>query len=162
MPNVEGLNWFLQQVWPIAKKRFPTIVLHIAGRNTPASFYKLENEQIKIHGEIPDAQAFINKHSMMLVPLLSGSGMRVKILEGMALGKVILSTSIGLEGISAKHKEICLIADSPDEFIESLAYCYENPEKLTHIGKSARQTIEEKYDNQSIVKRVLNTFKSLK
>ncbi|MFK7807451.1 MAG: glycosyltransferase family 4 protein [Saprospiraceae bacterium] len=158
MPNVEGLQWFLEKVWPVATKNHPDLVLHLAGRNTPDDLYKLENEQLKIHGEIPDAKAFINDHSLMLVPLLSGSGMRVKILEGMALGKVVLTTTIGLEGIDAIHKENVLIADNPKEFLEALEYCHSNKEKLQSIGKAARQLIVEKYDNLSIAKRVLDAY----
>ncbi|MFT5264634.1 MAG: glycosyltransferase involved in cell wall biosynthesis [Polaribacter sp.] len=95
---------------------------------------------------------------MMLVPLLSGSGMRVKILEGMALGKVVLSTTVGLEGIIGKHKEEFLVADTPEEFMAALDYCYKNPEAMKRIGEAARKVILEEYDNGAIAGRVLEAF----
>lgn len=155
MPNVEGLNWFLEKIWPTAKSKYPTISLHLAGRNTPDSLYKLESDQLKVLGEIPDAKVFINAHSLMLVPLLSGSGMRVKILEGMALGRVVLSTTVGLEGILGNDKEEFLVADTPEEFMAALEYCYENPEKMKEMGEAARRVILEEYDNGAIARRVL-------
>ncbi len=158
MPNVEGLNWFLDKIWPKVKSKHPTISLHLAGRNTPDSLYQLESNQLKVLGEIQDAKAFINAHSLMLVPLLSGSGMRVKILEGMALGKVVLSTTVGLEGIIGKDKETFLIANTPEEFIEALDYCYENPEAIKLMGAAARKVILKEYDNKAIGKRVLSEF----
>jgi glycosyltransferase involved in cell wall biosynthesis len=158
MPNVEGLNWFLDKIWTTAKEKHPTISLHLAGRNTPDSLYNLESDQLKVLGEIPDAKAFINAHSLMLVPLLSGSGMRVKILEGMALGKVVLSTTVGLEGIIGKHKEEFLVADTPEEFMAALDYCYKNPEAMKRIGEAARKVILEEYDNGAIAGRVLEDF----
>ena len=71
----------------------------------------------------------------MVVPLLSGSGMRVKILEGMALGKVIITTSLGLEGIPASHQENILIADTPEQFIEWIDYLQAHPVEIKRIGQ---------------------------
>ena len=102
MPNREGLDWFLSKVWQRLTPEFPDLELHVAGRNTPASLYKKRSKNVVIHGEVPNAVDFINQHSIMVVPLLSGSGMRAKILEGMALGKVVMTTQLGLEGIRAK------------------------------------------------------------
>ncbi|MBL7775228.1 MAG: glycosyltransferase, partial [Saprospiraceae bacterium] len=103
MPNLEGLRWFLQEVWkPLLAAQFPQLELHIAGRNTPDWLRALGLPRVHVHGEVPDAAGFINQHSILVVPLLSGGGMRAKILEGMALGKVVLSTSLGLEGIAAR------------------------------------------------------------
>ena len=82
----------------------------------------LNKKNVIVYGEIPDAGKFINEHSIMIVPLLSGGGMRAKILEGMAHGKVVLSTALGLEGIDAKHKKDVLIADTPMDIIENIAF----------------------------------------
>ena len=97
----------------------------------------------------------------MIVPLLSGSGMRVKILEGMALGKVVISTSIGEEGIHAKHRESFILADSKEEFLESIAWLSENRSQLTIIGKNARQFITEEFDEDKNAKRLLKFYSTL-
>ena len=135
MPNLEGLKWFLKEVWPQAVQEFPKLSLHIAGRNTPDWIHNLDMPNIKIHGEVPCAATFVNQHPLTVVPLLSGSGMRAKILEGMALGKVVLTTSIGLEGIDARNKREVLLANTSDEFLAAIRYCYEHKDKLSKIGK---------------------------
>jgi len=158
MPNLEGMDWFLKNVWPTIINTFPEIRLHLAGRNTPDHLYKLEPQRIKVHGEVPDAKEFINQHPIMIVPLLSGSGMRVKILEGMALGRVVITTSIGLEGIEAKHKKQVLIANTAEEWFQCLKFCHENLSKLSKIGSAAKQLISEYYDNLEIGQRLLEKF----
>ena len=158
MPNLEGMDWFLKNVWPTLINTFPEIRLHLAGRNTPDHLYKLEPQRIKIHGEVPDAKEFINQHPIMIVPLLSGSGMRVKILEGMALGRVVITTSIGLEGIEATHKKEVLIANTADEWFQCLKYCQENLLELSKIGSAAQLLIREHYDNLEIGQRLIEKF----
>jgi len=84
--------------------------------------------------------------------------MRVKILEGMALGRVIITTSIGLEGIEAFHKKEVLIANTANEWFQCLRYCHENLSKLSKIGSAAQQLIREDYDNLEIGQRLLEKF----
>lgn len=161
MPNLEGLQWFLDKVWPQLTQRFPKLTLHIAGRNTPDSMLQMKLKNVHIHGEVPDALEFINQHSVMIVPLLSGSGMRVKILEGMLLGKVVLTTSIGLEGIAATNKKEVLIANQPEEFITAIASCYEGQKQLIHIGQRAQVFVAKKYDNLEIARKVMRKYQQL-
>lgn len=147
MPNLEGLSWFLDNVWDGLLKKYPNLKLHVAGRNTPKTLINSRYKNVKVYGEVNDAKRFINSHTIMIVPLLSGSGMRAKILEGMALGRVVLTTQLGLEGINAKHKEEVLVANSAEDFIEALSYCYESNGSLIKIGKSAKKLADKNYDN---------------
>lgn len=158
VPNLEGMDWFIKNAWPKMRAAFPDLTLHLAGRNTPNHLYELAPQKIIVHGEVPDAQAFINQHPIMIVPLLSGSGMRVKILEGMALGRVVITTSIGLEGIEASHEQEVLIANTANEWFECLKYCQENPDRLSEIGTAARKLIQTTYDNLEIGQRLLQRF----
>ena len=158
VPNLEGMDWFIKNAWPKISAAFPELTLHLAGRNTPDHLYKLAPQKITVHGEVPDAQEFINQHPIMIVPLLSGSGMRVKILEGMALGRVVITTSIGLEGIEAVHEKEVLIADTAEEWFESLKFCQENRAQLSQIGLAARDLIRRSYDNLEIGQRLLKRF----
>jgi len=157
IPNLEGIEWFLKDVWTFLSKRFPEMELHIAGRNTPAWLSKMRWRNVHVHGEVPDASAFINAHSVLVVPLLSGSGMRAKILEGMALGKVILSTSVGLEGIEAADRSEVLVADTPDQFINALEFCYQQNGALQEIGQRAQELVASRYDNQEIARKLMET-----
>lgn len=161
MPNSEGIEWILEKVWPKVLEQVPNAVFHIAGRNTPASLLEKEWKNVVIHGEVPDAADFINSHDVMLVPLFSGSGMRVKILEGMALGKVVLSTDLGLEGIHAKHKEQVLIANSVNNFVQEIVFCYQNPDSIRAMGTAAADFIHTYYDNVSIGRHLLDFYTEL-
>lgn len=149
MPNLDGLDWFLENVWSELTDSFSDISLHIAGRNTPDKIVKLASDKIMIHGEVESAIDFINQYPIMIVPLLSGSGMRVKILEGMALGKVVISTSIGAEGILAVHKKSILIADTTSEFHDCLIWLQANPDMIVSVGQSARKFISDHFDQNN-------------
>lgn len=157
IPNVEGIEWFLKEVWSALSKRFPMMELHIAGRNTPGWLMRMNWKNVRVHGEVPDASEFINAHSVLVVPLLSGSGMRAKILEGMALGKVILSTSIGLEGIDAKDGSEVLVADTPEQFVKALEYCYHQNGALQRIGQQAQELVAARYDNRKVARKLVET-----
>jgi len=158
LPNLEGLQWFIESVWPLLHTAFPDLELHIAGRNTPKSLFQLKKPQVFVHGEVPESAPFIQQHNLMIVPLLSGSDMRAKILEGMGLGKVILSTSIGLEGIDATHRKEVLVANTPDQFLENLTFALSSPGQLAAIGHQARQFVFQQYESQTIAKRLLETY----
>lgn len=161
MPNIEGLNWFLTEVWPGAHRHFPNLRLHIAGRSTPDWLHQADLPNVVVHGEVPDARAFINQHSVIVVPLLSGSGMRAKILEAMALGKVVLTTSLGLEGIQAHHNSEVLIADTPDAFVHNIAHCYQSNGTLEYMGRKAQQYVVENYDSMAVAKKLIQAYTNL-
>lgn len=160
-PNVEGLVWFLNGPWKLLRKNFKDLKLNIAGRNMPEELKKYESENVIIHGEVPDAQAFISRYSVMLVPLLSGGGMRAKILEGMALGKIVLSTQIGIEGIPVVNGEQAYIANTSEEFKAAIQYCFAQNGELKGMGKNARQFIGDNYDNKLLARKVLDFYDKL-
>ncbi len=162
MPNQEGLIWFLEKVWKTLHARFPLLQLHIAGRNAPAWLKRLKMPNVVVHGEVADAAAFIKSHPIMIVPLLSGSGMRIKILEGMALERLVITTHIGLEGIDAVHQKEVLIADDVSAFEEALRLCYDQPNLVRQLGKQARSFVLEQYDSRQIAQKVLETYQQLK
>ncbi len=162
MPNQEGLKWFFNEVWGGVRQQYPALKLHVAGRNMPDSWRRsLAEENVVIHGEVPDAAAFINQHSLMVVPLLAGGGMRAKIMEGMALGKVVLTTSLGLEGIAARHGREVLVADSPAQFLENIGFCYRQGQQLEGIGRQARHFVLSQYDSQAIARKLLGCYSAL-
>ncbi len=160
MPNIEGINWFVKNVWKKFTIQYPQSVLHIAGRNTPDSVYKLENKNIIVHGEVPDSKRFLNSFPITIVPLLSGSGMRLKILEALSLGRIVVTTTIGLEGIDALDRQHVLIADTPEQFIEKMEFCIQNKNMLPQISHNAISLFREKYDLEQTVSRFLNFISS--
>jgi polysaccharide biosynthesis protein PslH len=165
MPNQEGLRWFLENVWNeythADKERWDKLQFHIAGRNAPAWLKNLKAKNVHFHGEVADAQTFMNNHSIAVVPLFSGSGIRVKILEAMMLGRVVLTTSMGLEGINAQDEEEVLIANTAYEFAEKIDHCLKNPHILRGIGEKARAFALIHFDNLEIANAVLTTYDAL-
>lgn len=159
IPNQEAVDWLLTDIFKKLISIRNDFTIHIAGKNTPERFYDYANSNIVVLGEIEDAVHFINSKSIMLVPLLSGSGMRLKIIEGMALGKAIISTSVGAEGIRyTDHKNI-LIANSTDEFVQAIQLLLDNPDMIHQIGEEAKILIENEYENLSLVKKLLMFYK---
>ncbi|HPI55393.1 MAG TPA: glycosyltransferase, partial [Chitinophagaceae bacterium] len=108
-PNVEGVHWFLDEVWPLVHEQSPEITLYLAGKNMPASILSRKDHKLVVVGEVDDVVRFSLEKNIMIVPLLSGAGVRIKILEAMAMGKTIITTSIGAEGIGATHQQHLLI-----------------------------------------------------
>ena len=160
-PNLEGLNWFLTNCWPVIHKKWPQVQFHIAGRNTPMSLMKLRLANVTVHGEVSNAIEFISRHSAMVVPLFSGSGMRVKIVEGMVMGKVIISTSLGKEGIDGKHKEHLLVANDVNGFMEAIRYCINEPEEAMRIGRMAQEKATEQFDGHQAAIRIMEIYQKL-
>lgn len=122
-PNAEGIEWFLKRIWPSVSKELETLKLYIAGSKTPDWLLGLKSETIFPVGEVVDAKQFMLEHGIMVAPILTGSGIRIKIMEAMALGKVVIATTIAAEGLGATDGLNILIADSADRFIEKLKKC---------------------------------------
>jgi glycosyltransferase involved in cell wall biosynthesis len=157
MPNVEGMNWFLKEAWPGILNEFPQFSLHLAGKETRSYNLGSNHKNVALDGEVPSAKKYMLSKGIMIVPLLSGGGIRIKIIEGMAMGKVVISTSIGAQGIDVTHGKNILIADTGEEFVQRIRDIHEKPELLETISANARLFIEQNYDN-SVVTRNLVKF----
>jgi glycosyltransferase involved in cell wall biosynthesis len=157
-PNQEGLLWFLHKVWPICHAKFPHISFYVAGRKMPEKIKQMTLDGVFMMGEVDDAVAFVNQHDIAIVPLLSGSGMRAKIIEAMALGKVVITTSIGLEGIEAQDTlDVCL-ANSPEEFINVIQHLLTHPAQMIQMGINASNNIRNNYESVTMGKKLLGSL----
>ena len=148
--NQEGVKWFIDKVFPIIKKKKEGTILHLAGRSMPKFFHDFVDKNIVIDSEVENAKIYMKKHNLMIVPLWSGSGIRIKILEAMALGKTIISTTIGASGIKYTNKKNILIADTELDFAKKIIWCFENPIESEIIGKNAKINIQENYNSLAI------------
>lgn len=160
-PNIEGLDWFLDNVWPNILQLGSGITFHLAGKNIPEYYQALANEHFLNEGEVENAKEFIARQHVMIVPLLSGSGMRVKIIEAMALGKCIIATSIAAEGINYHHDRDILIADSSDHFYKQILRCFTDKSLITRIGSGARKLVEKGHDQQKFGKKLMEVYEGL-
>jgi glycosyltransferase involved in cell wall biosynthesis len=160
-PNLEAVGWLLEEIWPKIQKKIPNAELHLAGKNMPDWLFKKKNINVFNHNEVKDSSKFISDHDVMLVPLLSAGGIRIKIIEGMAHGKAIISTKIGAEGIIYKNQENILIADSPNEFYNEALKIYSGERNFNKIGENAREHVLKVYDQNKISKKLVSFFESV-
>ncbi|WP_297101744.1 glycosyltransferase family 4 protein [uncultured Draconibacterium sp.] len=159
-PNQEGILWFLENCWSQIHRKYPDLRFHVAGRNaTQWLIDKLNVEGVVFEGEVADAYQFMNSKAIMIVPLFSGSGMRIKIIEGMALGKSIVSTSIGAEGIDVTDGENVLLANDASGFVEAVSGLLEDRDNFERIGKNATLFIQQNFDNLAISKKLIGLYK---
>lgn len=162
MPNHEGIKWFLRKVWPEVVKTNGRIKLYIAGRNFPVWLRKTYFQNVIIYGEVRDAHEFMSTKGIMIVPLLSGSGIRVKIIEAMALGKTVISTSIGAEGINYTNGHDIFIANTPDDFAKYIHECVSNKVRCLSIGENAKELVWTEHNNKLIVQKLENFYNKIK
>lgn len=161
MPNQEGIRWFLKEVWPEVRKQCKNASFHLAGRSMPDWLLHTKVEGVVIDGEVDDALNYMQTHGIMVVPLFSGSGIRIKIIEGMLAGCAVITTTIGAEGINYTNGEQLLIADTAQEFIDTIIRLLHNPRGIADIGKQATLFIKEQHNNRKLME-LLETFYLLK
>lgn len=158
-PNQEGLMWFFDHIWSSIAEKYPGLRFYIAGRNAPEGLVsKFRRPNVVFLGEVEDAQSFIQSKAIMVVPLFSGSGMRIKIIEGMALGKAIVSTTIGAEGLPVTSGLNILLADKPEEFIRCMEELIEDPVFCDQLGFEAKKFIRDYFDNKVIAGRLARFY----
>lgn len=160
-PNKDGVSWLLKNVWPKVVAHNQNAQLHLAGRKLHSQTYLPFTQQVFVDGEVEDAQAYMEQYQIMLVPLFSGSGIRVKIVEGMALGKVIISTSLGAQGIPYTHGQNIMIADTVDEFYQCIVQLANNQELFSVISKQARKLAVEEFSQSKIIADVIAFYQRL-
>jgi glycosyltransferase involved in cell wall biosynthesis len=158
MPNIEGVEWFLKDAWGEILNAYPNLHLHLAGKASKQFEPKGDRRNLHMDGEVPSAKDYMHSKGIMIVPLLSGGGIRIKIIEGMAMGKVIISTTVGAEGIGVTHGENILIADTPAEFKQRIDEIHENQDMLERISRNARKFIERNFDNGVLTQRLLKFY----
>lgn len=155
-PNSEGLLWFYNSIWPGVKKAFPALKLLVVGSGEPpASLLQLLSDvSLEFTGAVADVKPFYNQATVAIVPLLSGSGTRLKVLEAMSYGLPVISTSKGAEGIDYKTGENILIEDHENEFAEKVIYLLCNRNDRISIGHKGSKMAIEKYDWNTVGKKL--------
>jgi glycosyltransferase involved in cell wall biosynthesis len=162
LPNREGIEWFLDNFLKEFIDGELPVKFYVAGNDIPERFDDYEvMGKVFIQGEVDDALEFVNSKSIMIVPLLSSGGMRVKIVEGMAMEKCIISTSLGAEGINYTNGVNILIANNSDEFFEAMKRCISDEEYCRQIGLNARKLIEQQHDVGVVTNRLVGLYQRL-
>ncbi len=161
LPNEEGVLWFVKEVWPLVNKQLPEANFQIAGRNMPTSIAQIKQANVEVVGEVESAKDFVNNQQIMVVPLLSGSGMRIKIVEAMALGKAVVTTSLGIEGIAAENGREAVIEDHPQQMATAIIELLNNLEKRELIGQAASAFTRANFSSTVLVAKQLEFYREL-
>lgn len=161
--NYDATMYFIKDIWPMVKSRLPDVKLKIVGRNPDASITRLgETEKnIEVVGWVEDEREYIANAAMLLVPLRIGGGSRLKIVTAMAMGKTIVSTSIGAEGISCTHDKDILLGDNADDFAELVCKVYQSDKIRDSIGSEALLLAKNKYDWNKIGEKQRDFYTTL-
>lgn len=151
-PNSEGVTWFAEQIYPLLRAGLyaHNIVLHFCGGNPPEALKALHDSQhVVVHGFVEDLQPILDASHLLMVPLLSGGGIRVKIVEAMSAGIPVLSTSKGCEGIGATEGVDMIIRDDPSGFAAALLECAAAPERMEALAKAGKDLMAREYSEQA-------------
>jgi glycosyltransferase involved in cell wall biosynthesis len=146
-PNVDSVLYFVQSIYPLIRSRMPGARFKVVGANPPDEVRSLAlaDPSIEVTGFVEDIRDVASDTAAFVVPLRIGSGMRVKILSAMSMGLPIVTTPVGCEGILLRHREQALVAESPQEFADSVVELLGSPDMRLQLGKSARLMAEEMY-----------------
>ncbi len=160
LPNQEAVNWFLEKCWSEVKKELPEMRLVIAGRNMPQQYFSLKDERITVLNNVKSASEIYQQYHIMLVPLLSGSGLRIKLIEGLSYGKAIVSTSIGAQGIALETNKNIVLADIATDFVKAIIHLAEDKSLAKQLQTNAKVFANEHFDNVTISQRLVLTYKT--
>ncbi len=158
LPNQESIRWLLEEVWPVVHREVPQAKLYLAGRKMPARWMEAKIEGVSVIGEVPDAMYFIGSKKINVVPLLSGSGIRVKIIEAMSIGKTVVTTTVGAQGIDYTDGENILIADTPEQFARQIKRCLDDDAFCNRVGEAAARLVADRYDRKKLAEELIEFY----
>ena len=161
LPNRQGLDWFMEKVWPRLREKHPQLTFALAGRYMPDYFNDFEKSGVKVLGEVASQQEFLQQTKILMVPLLSGSGMRIKLLEYLAMGKPVVSTSVGAEGFDLQNGSEIAIADQPEAFADEISALHTSAEWRNSMAQAGCEKVKTHYDNLSLGAELKEFYQSL-
>ena len=151
LANAHGVRHFVQQVWPHIHARWPSARFQVVGRNPGPEVFQLANVQgVEVVGTVPDVRPYLEQATVVVVPLLVGGGTRLKIFEAMAMGKAVVSTTLGAEGLPVRSGEHLLIADSASALTECVSSLLQDPVARNQMGIRAQQLVRERHTAEMV------------
>jgi len=157
LPNVDGLLWFLDEVWPSVVEARPDATFHIVGRNPQRALLRRISRSVSVAGSVADIREHAQDAAAFVVPLLAGGGTRLKVLEAMAMRVPIVSTRVGVEGIECVHGQHVLVADAAGDFARQLIALLDRAELRERLAMEGRQLVERRY-SWEIIGDALDAF----
>ena len=145
MPNEDGVAYFVGKILPLIRSQIPEAAFWAVGRLPPRRLQALASDSVVVTGAVEDIRPYLAKAALCVVPLRSGSGTRIKIFEAMAMGKAVVSTTLGAEGLPVRHGENIILADEPADFARQVVDLLRDLRRRQQLGRAARQLVEQSY-----------------
>jgi sugar transferase (PEP-CTERM/EpsH1 system associated) len=163
MPNEDAVVYFIKRILPLVRKQIPNASICVVGRNPSAALLELAatHRGAKITGIVDDIRPFVRRSAVYVVPLRIGGGTRLKIFEAMAMGKAVVSTTIGAEGLPVHPGQDIVIADDPDDFADKTINLLKDPFRRAELGRAARELVEQKYSWDSVIQPFETVLQSI-
>jgi len=160
-PCEDGAIWLVREILPLVRRQFPAIDVWIVGKKPGPRVQELAAEHIFVTGEVEDVTPYYQRATIALAPLRAGSGSRLKILEAMALGRPVVSTSIGAEGLHLEPERHLLVADSAWDFAAAVVRLIKSPDVRRSLAEAAREFVEARYNWEMIAARQLQIYQEM-
>jgi polysaccharide biosynthesis protein PslH len=163
-PNADGIRWFVQEVFPLVRKKMPKVTLTIVGKNPPRDFVRLSDDPqsgITVTGFVEELDPYFAKSALMVIPVRAGGGMRVRILEAFARAMPVVTTTVGLEGIQAVLGTEVMVEDTPANFANAVLDLLQDKKLQTTLAANGRKLVETKYDWQVVLGELDKTYQRI-
>ena len=160
-PNVEGVLWFKKEILPLVKQVLPKIKLYVVGRYPSRGIRSMEDDNVIVTGYVDDVRDYMAQGQVFIAPLKSGSGMRIKILNAMAMKKPVISTSIGCEGINVTDEKNIAIADKPEEFAKAILHLLKNEKTRNKIAKAGLNLVRDNYCWETVTRELISEYRKI-
>ncbi|MFM6982506.1 MAG: glycosyltransferase family 4 protein [Chitinophagaceae bacterium] len=160
MPNIEAMEWFKEQIWPLILEASPVTEFFMAGKHMPKRYQYWNSERFHVNGEVESVEQFSADKSILVVPLRSGSGIRIKTIEAMMAGKAVVTTTQGAMGLDVKTDVHCLIADEPQDFAKACIRLMDLKFR-NEIAKNGQEYAQSHFGNEAVSAAWLNFYGSL-
>ena len=161
MANVQGVEWFLQKVWPLVKAEIPEMQFHLAGKGLDPNDPRIFQSGVYNHGEVENAKQFMMNHGICVVPVVAGSGIRMKLIEAMSLGIPCVSTVVGVQGIVAQNHVHLEITSNANEMAQAIIQLCKNWRDTVKMGQKAQKLMLEHHNLQKNTQELLAFFAKL-
>lgn len=145
-PNHHGMKYFIDEIFPLILSRKPGAKVYVVGANPMKDVLARSSDHVVVTGFVDDIRPYVARSKVFIIPLLMGGGIRGKALEAMAMRRPIVSTTVGIEGISLLDKESALIADTPGAFASAVVRLIDSPEERKYLVDNAFKTVTKRYD----------------
>jgi glycosyltransferase involved in cell wall biosynthesis len=159
IPNRDALDWFTRHAFPRVLANHPQARLIVVGSDPPPRHSMPDLPNIEMIGFVEDVRDALARYAVFVCPILSGSGVRVKLLEAFAAGIPVVSTRLGAEGLASSDGQVCELADDPSDFADKVVRLLKDTESSVAMTKRARQEVEENWDMARITAKLAESYR---